>query len=183
MWTESWKLTTEEFSSSSSWLWWYTRWRLGTLAAKKALEIFGFLFKLNQSIFFSNESPSTLSLSIQVYMKIETERSCFPVRFSPEFQTLYIAHSIKVALGIGKLLFGGHSSKALHCLICPITKATFFDLAVYHFLTGKVPLSDTLLSWTRNSKAQDSWFYRQKFPRFRNPACFTRLTENYCESN
>ena len=133
--------------------------------------------------FFSNESPSTLSLSIQVYMKIETERSCFPVRFSPEFQTLYIAHSIKVALGIGKLLFGGHSSKALHCLICPITKATFFDLAVYHFLTGKVPLSDTLLSWTPNSKAQDSWFYRQKFPRFRNPACFTRLTENYCESN
>ena len=50
-------------------------------------------------------------------MKMETERSCFPVRFSPEFQTLYIAHSIKVALGIGKLLFGGHSSKALHCLI------------------------------------------------------------------
>ena len=79
-------------------------------------------------------------------MKIETERSCFPVRFSPEFQTLYIAHSIKVALGIGKLLFGGHSSKALHCLIYPITKVTFFDLAVYHFLTGKVPLSDTLLS-------------------------------------
>ena len=70
-------------------------------------------------------------------MKIETERSCFPVRFSPEFQTLYIAHSIKVALGIGKLLFGGHSSKALHCLICPITKATFFDLAVYHFFDWK----------------------------------------------
>ena len=27
----------------------------------------------------------------------------------------YIPNSIKVALGIGKLLFGGHSSKALHC--------------------------------------------------------------------
>ena len=45
----------------------------------------------------------------------------------------YIPDSIKVALGmgnwalgIGKLLFGGHSSKLLHCLIrtnaqCPIT--------------------------------------------------------------
>ena len=30
-----------------------------------------------------------------------------------------IADSIKVALGIGKLLFGGHSSKSLHCSICP----------------------------------------------------------------
>ena len=49
-------------------------------------------------------------------MKMETERSFFPVRFSPEFQTrnFYIADSIKVALGIGKLLFGGHSSKSLH---------------------------------------------------------------------
>ena len=39
-------------------------------------------------------------------------------------------------LGIGKLLFGGHSSKSLHCSICsnaqcPITKASFFNLAVY----------------------------------------------------
>ena len=41
-------------------------------------------------------------------MKMEPERSFFPVRFSPEFQTLYIAHSIKAALGIGKLWFGGH---------------------------------------------------------------------------
>ena len=79
-------------------------------------------------------------------MKMETERSFFSVRFSPEFETLYIAHSITVALGIGKLLFGGHSSKSLHCSICPINKATIFDLAVYHFLTGKVTLSDTLLS-------------------------------------
>ena len=31
---------------------------------------------------------------------------------------LYIADSIKVALGIGKLLFGGYSSKSLHCSIC-----------------------------------------------------------------
>ena len=52
-------------------------------------------------------------------MKMETERSFFPVRFSPELQTLYIAHSITVALGIGKLLFAGHSSKSLHCSICP----------------------------------------------------------------
>ena len=129
--------------------------------------------------FFSKESPSTLSLCIQVYMKMETEQSFFPVRFSPDFQTLYIAHSIKVALGI---LFAGHSSKSSHCSICPITKATFFDLAVYHFLTGKVPLSDTLLSWTPDSKAEDYGFYGQKFPRFRNPSCLTRLTENYCES-
>ena len=47
----------------------------------------------------------------------------------------YIAEdSIKVALGIGKLLFGGHSSKSLHCSICPkdrFIKATYFDLAVY----------------------------------------------------
>ena len=34
-------------------------------------------------------------------------------------ETEYIADSIKVALGIGKLLFGGHSSKSLHCSICP----------------------------------------------------------------
>ena len=39
-------------------------------------------------------------------------------------------------LRVGKLLFGGHSSKSLHCSICPnaqwpINKATFFDLAVY----------------------------------------------------
>ena len=39
---------------------------------------------------------------------------------------------------IGKLLFGGHSRKSLHCSICPmfnyqwpITKATVFDLAAY----------------------------------------------------
>ena len=66
-------------------------------------------------------------------MKLETERSFFPVRFSPEFQTLYIARSIKVALGTGKLLFAGHSSKSLHCSICLITKATFFDLAYIIF--------------------------------------------------
>ena len=39
----------------------------------------------------------------------------------PFVNSLYIPNSIKVALGIGqlrigKLLFGGHSSKALHCV-------------------------------------------------------------------
>ena len=45
---------------------------------------------------------------------------------------------------IGKLLFGGHSRKSLHCSICPmfnyqwpITKATVFDLAVYILLRLK----------------------------------------------
>ena len=49
--------------------------------------------------------------------------------------SLFIANSMKAALGIRKLLFGGHSSNSLHCSICsnaqwPITRATFFDLAV-----------------------------------------------------
>ena len=34
------------------------------------------------------------------------------------YMYVYIADSIKGALGIGKLLFGGHSSKSLHCSIC-----------------------------------------------------------------
>ena len=43
--------------------------------------------------------------------------------FAPLIRTsvymyVYIADSIKDALGIGKLLFGGHSSKKLHCSIC-----------------------------------------------------------------
>lgn len=32
---------------------------------------------------------------------------------------LYIANSIKVSLGTGKLLFGGYYSKSLHCSIYP----------------------------------------------------------------
>ena len=34
------------------------------------------------------------------------------------YMYVYIADSIKDALGIGKRLFGGHSSKSLHCSIC-----------------------------------------------------------------
>ena len=56
----------------------------------------------------------------------------------------HIPNSIKVALGIGqlhiwKLLFGGHSSKALHCILyaqmpnCQrrIAKGTFIELGIY----------------------------------------------------
>ena len=36
-----------------------------------------------------------------------------------EQKKTYIADSMKVALGIGKRLFDGHSSKSLHCSVCP----------------------------------------------------------------
>ena len=65
------------------------------------------------------------------------------ISLGPKLKHIYIADSIKVAIGIGnraleigKLLFGGPSCKSLYCSICstaqcPITKATFFELAVY----------------------------------------------------
>ena len=67
------------------------------------------------------------------------------ISLGPKLKHIYIADSIKVAIGIGnralgngKLLFGGHSCKSLYCSICSnaqclITKATFFDfkIAVY----------------------------------------------------
>ena len=52
----------------------------------------------------------------------------------PNFNNRYIADSIKVALGIGKLLLGGHSSKSLHFSIRlndQLPKQPFYDLAVY----------------------------------------------------
>ena len=51
-------------------------------------------------------------------------------------ETEYIADSIKVALGIRTLLFGAVVTQVNHCIVpyarkTNITKATFFDLAVY----------------------------------------------------
>ena len=46
-------------------------------------------------------------------------------------QCPYIADLMKLALGIGnctlgvynKILFGGHSSKSLHCSVCPFSQS------------------------------------------------------------
>ena len=58
-----------------------------------------------------------------------------PDRFC-QWLSVYIPDSIKVALGIGNLLFGAHSSKSLHCSMWTndqSPKPPFFDLAVYHW--------------------------------------------------
>ena len=52
------------------------------------------------------------------------------------YMYVYIADSIKDALGIGKLLFGGHSSKSLHCSICQNAQCAIINdqLPKYPFL-------------------------------------------------
>ena len=63
-------------------------------------------------------------------------KNCLPLKIKVKTNSprRCVADSIKVALGVGKLLFGFHSSKSLHYSICPndqLPKQPFFDLAVY----------------------------------------------------
>ena len=63
-------------------------------------------------------------------------KNCLPLKIKVKTNSPLrcVADSIKVALGVGKLLFGFHSSKSLHYSICPndqLPKQPFFDLAVY----------------------------------------------------
>ena len=73
-----------------------------------------------------NARAPSLGLRLSLFSEVSYTRT--------NFNNRYIAESIKVALGIGKLLFGGHSSKSLHFSIRPndqLPKQPFFDLAVY----------------------------------------------------
>ena len=74
-------------------------------------------------------SCATIQLSIMIDCVIYVNRNLLICGFNCD-NYLYIADLINVALGIGRLLFGGHSSKSLHCSIwlnaqCPITDDQF----------------------------------------------------------
>lgn len=93
-------------------------------------------------VFISNSIIIIVPGEEAVVIFVEAETTTFfttlPTSLFCKTDRAYMADSIKAALGIEKLLSGGHSRKPCHCSICsnvqlprPITKATFFDLAVF----------------------------------------------------